>query len=328
MTAEGGIVDEEYRMEYVVDRTNTTARAFMGLTMECARCHDHKFDPVSQKEYYQLAAFFNNVNEVGMTADDGNAGPMLMLYEGDAEAQIQAVRDSIAVISDQVEQRLNALLTQKTHHDEKEIPDLSAGLVDHYLLDGLDDTQVPNAVRGGEAGSTAGDIEIVEGPTGKAMRFDYDYDFLTLPQAGLFERYDPFSVALWVKPEKKEFYAELYGNAGQKNSYWRGYEVYLDSLNRVNARFMHALPHNQVHVRTKESIAPDAWSHVVVTYDGSSKASGVRLYLDGANRDTEVLFDHLYKSFKPVNYKYEPEDRALRVGRSYRSFSGEDGIFT
>ncbi|MFW5762513.1 MAG: DUF1549 domain-containing protein, partial [Cyclobacteriaceae bacterium] len=56
MTAEGGIVDEEYRVEYVLDRANTTAKAFLGLTMECSRCHDHKYDPISQKEYFQFSA--------------------------------------------------------------------------------------------------------------------------------------------------------------------------------------------------------------------------------------------------------------------------------
>ena len=67
MTAEGGAVDEEFRLEYVADRTNTTSTALLGLTMECAKCHDHKFDPISQEEYYMMSAFFNNVKELGMT---------------------------------------------------------------------------------------------------------------------------------------------------------------------------------------------------------------------------------------------------------------------
>ena len=71
ITEEGGVVDEEYRVEYVVDRTNTLARGIMGVTMECAKCHDHKYDPFSQKEYYQLSAFFNNIKEVGLEATVG-----------------------------------------------------------------------------------------------------------------------------------------------------------------------------------------------------------------------------------------------------------------
>lgn len=66
ITEEGGAIDEEYRVEYVTDRTNTFGRAFIGVTLECAHCHDHKYDPFSQKEYYQMFAFFNNVKEKGL----------------------------------------------------------------------------------------------------------------------------------------------------------------------------------------------------------------------------------------------------------------------
>ena len=66
ITEEGGVVDEEYRVAYVTDRNNMFAKALIGVTMECATCHDHKYDPFSQKEYYQLSAFFNNIKEVGI----------------------------------------------------------------------------------------------------------------------------------------------------------------------------------------------------------------------------------------------------------------------
>ncbi len=71
ITEEGGVVDEEYRVEYVVDRTNTLSRSVLGVTMECAKCHDHKYDPFSQKEYYQLSAFFNSIKEVGLESSVG-----------------------------------------------------------------------------------------------------------------------------------------------------------------------------------------------------------------------------------------------------------------
>jgi hypothetical protein len=71
ITEEGGVIDEEYRVEYVTDRTNTFGRAFIGVTLECAHCHDHKYDPFSQKEYYQMFAFFNNVNEKGIESTVG-----------------------------------------------------------------------------------------------------------------------------------------------------------------------------------------------------------------------------------------------------------------
>ncbi len=66
ITEEGGVIDEEYRVSYVLDRANTFSKSLIGVTMECAQCHDHKYDPFSQKEYFQLYAFFNNVKEVGL----------------------------------------------------------------------------------------------------------------------------------------------------------------------------------------------------------------------------------------------------------------------
>jgi hypothetical protein len=71
ITEEGGVIDEEYRVEYVSDRTNTFGKALLGITIECAHCHDHKYDPFSQKEYYELYAFFNNVKEVGIETTVG-----------------------------------------------------------------------------------------------------------------------------------------------------------------------------------------------------------------------------------------------------------------
>ena len=74
---EGGIIPEEYAVEYVVDRVDTTATVWLGLTVGCARCHDHKFDPITQKEFYQLFAFFNNVPEKGHAVKYGNSPPYI-----------------------------------------------------------------------------------------------------------------------------------------------------------------------------------------------------------------------------------------------------------
>ena len=74
---EGGAIPEEYQVEYVADRVDTTSNVFMGLTVGCARCHDHKFDPISQKDYYRFFAFFNTIAEKGLDGKSGNAAPIL-----------------------------------------------------------------------------------------------------------------------------------------------------------------------------------------------------------------------------------------------------------
>jgi Protein of unknown function (DUF1553)/Concanavalin A-like lectin/glucanases superfamily/Protein of unknown function (DUF1549) len=296
--------------------------------MECARCHDHKFDPITQKEYYQLSAFFNNVKEVGMTGDDGNAGPMLPLFTDSVEVALVSVRDSIAALEGRLAERRRTVEQETALWAAARADAEPAGLVDHYPLDRITDATTPNLVTPSRAGQVSGEIALEEGPRGDAATLDYDFDYFELPGVGGYDRHEAFTASIWTYPEKKEEYAELFGNAGQKNSYWRGYEVYLDSLYRVNVRLINALPHNYIHVRTSDGIAPGAWSQVALVYDGSSRAGGVRLFVNGAPPSTETLFDRLYKSMLPVDGMYRSSPRPIRVGKSYRAFSGNDGIFT
>src|ERR1041384_1845206 len=84
---EGGAIPEEYHNAYLVDRVNTTTKVWLGLTVACAQCHDHKYDPITQKDYYRLYAFFNNVPENGLDGSKGNAAPMLELSTPEMESR-------------------------------------------------------------------------------------------------------------------------------------------------------------------------------------------------------------------------------------------------
>lgn len=97
ITAEGGVIPEEYRIEYVEDRTNTFGTAFLGMTMECARCHDHKYDPLSQKDHFQLFGFFNNIDENGLMANAQEIPkPYLTITKEDAEGVLNFVNMTYA----------------------------------------------------------------------------------------------------------------------------------------------------------------------------------------------------------------------------------------
>ena len=282
MTAEGGVVEEEFRLEYVFDRTNTTATAFMGLTMECARCHDHKFDPISQDEYFSLSAFFNNVKELGMTGDDGNYGPMMAM-----------MNDSIKRVVHGLDQRISAAeadlkLTEKEVKEKigfiKARSDLRLSLADplaYYPLNQIRSTNKEKWADANRKASVGGEVELVEGVKGKAFHFDNDYEVLHLQDIGNFEWTEPFSVSVWVHPEKKGDFQTIIGNAGNKNNYWRGWDFYLDTANYLEARLIHSLPHNYVHVRSQEPISVDTWTHVAMTWDGSGKAEGLELFIAG-----------------------------------------------
>ena len=93
---EGGAIPEEYLTAYVVDRVNTTGTVWLGLTVGCAQCHDHKFDPITQKEYYGLFAFFHNVPENGLDGSKGNAPPMIPVPRAEQKAEIERLSAEIA----------------------------------------------------------------------------------------------------------------------------------------------------------------------------------------------------------------------------------------
>lgn len=105
LNGEGGRIAEESRIDYVVDRVDTTATVWMGLTLGCARCHDHKYDPFTQREYYSLFAYYNNLPETGAVDRGGNANPVMLLPTPEQEKRRVELDDAIKAAQD----KLNAL---------------------------------------------------------------------------------------------------------------------------------------------------------------------------------------------------------------------------
>lgn len=103
---EGGAIPEEYHYAYLVDRVNTTATVWLGLTMACAQCHDHKYDPISIAEYYQFLAFFNNVPEQGLDGNRGNAAPVLKLPTPEQEVRLAALTSAVEDAEKNLQSRL------------------------------------------------------------------------------------------------------------------------------------------------------------------------------------------------------------------------------
>jgi len=98
ITFEGGVIPEEYRIEYVEDRTNTFGTAFLGMTLECARCHDHKYDPISQKNHFEFFSFFNNLDEKGLVSDRNEVpGPTMIISEEDMNGVLSFINNQQVV---------------------------------------------------------------------------------------------------------------------------------------------------------------------------------------------------------------------------------------
>ncbi|MEM7656353.1 MAG: DUF1549 domain-containing protein, partial [Bacteroidota bacterium] len=327
MTAEGGAVDEEWRLEYVFDRSNTTAKAFMGMTMECARCHDHKFDPISQKEFYQMAAFFNNIKEVGMTGDDGDFGPLMWLPEKDQKAQLRELDQQIEAEQQKLKAAEAAILAARSYLQA--LPKLKSGvqadITAHYPMDRVTGK---NRLDGKKKASLDKEANFVPGKIGNALRIENEYQ---IPHLQIKNRQwtDAFSTGLWIQPTQMDVFQTLMGTAGNKNQKWRGWDVFMNDENRLSFRLIHCLPHDYLEVTTQATIDKDAWTHVFVTYDGQGKAGGVKLFLNGEAVLTTVEYDRLNEGIQ--TYEFGQEDtinqRPVRVGKSYRAFTGDNGLF-
>jgi uncharacterized small protein (DUF1192 family) len=123
---EGGAIPAEYLNAYIVDRVNTTSTVWLGLTLACAQCHDHKYDPVTQKEFYQLYAFFNSVPENGLDGSKGNAAPLLKVASSaDVEARLAKLNEELSSLETQGDKK-EAVAALKKERDELEKKALTA----------------------------------------------------------------------------------------------------------------------------------------------------------------------------------------------------------
>ena len=210
---EGGIVLEEYRNDYVANRTDTFGKAFLGLTVECARCHDHRYDPVSQEEYYELYSFFNSVNEIGNIPYAGEASPTVILTTEEEDARLADLRSMIAELERAIDPEnpvYDVPFEQwQTAHSGTVEP---AGLVAHYPFDEFvekdDLLSLEDRVQPDSAGYFWGDRDnlptIVEGVDGNAMTLVGD-GFLDMGgKRHHFDRTDPFSLGLWFRIDDPE----------------------------------------------------------------------------------------------------------------------------
>jgi hypothetical protein len=300
MTGEGGSIPEEFRNEYVSDRVHTFGTVVLGLTLECARCHDHKYDPFTQRDYYSLGAFFNSIDEWG-TYDSPpfRPTPTLLLPTlaqettiAELEKKVRGQEQHLAKVQESAEQRLAAWL--KREKFEPVIP----GLVGRYPLDRLETgNRLANLANPAQPGSTSPSNTLVPGRTGKALRFTGD-DPANFPSVlGNLERWQPWTAAFWVHLPKSYPQAIVFHRMSGTDTGFHGTELKVQD-GRLRIALVRFWPGNAVAIRTKEILPIKRWLHIGVTYDGSSKARGLRIYLDGKLADTEVVRDKLTRDLQ------------------------------
>jgi hypothetical protein len=296
-TNEGGSIDEEFRVEYVSDRVQTAGTVFLGLTFECARCHDHKFDPIKQKDFYRLSAFFNNIDESGLYSHFTQAtpSPTLLLYPDGAEARHRELKQRIsrgeARLAEAAAGARPRFEAWRKAPEPRLAPTAPTAV---FNFEEVKDNSTPNGARTNQPATLVDGPAQVEGHAGKALRFSGD-NMLVCKGAGAFDRTTPFTFSLWVKPaEEQERAVVFHRSRAWSDSGSRGYELVLDH-GRPAFGLIHFWPGNALQVRALAKLPTNAWTHLAITYNGSSRAAGLRLYLNGTAAPVEVVRDHLYK---------------------------------
>ena len=296
-TDEGGAFAEEYRVEYCVDRVKTTSTIWLGLTMECAQCHDHKYDPISQEEYYQFYAFFNVSSDGGMQTRNGNAQPTLAVPDPAKEAKLpivqQQLQDSKAARNDlksSSNEQFAAWLEKKESEDKTKAETPDSILIDMQMLEGKGKTvafaQAPEQEPG--KAKLHGKVEWVDTPLDKGIKLSGG-NYLDLGDKCNFERDQAFSYGGWVKPTKG--FGAMLARMDDANAY-RGFDLYVGA-DGVAMHIIHQWPGNAIKVTTKQKLKANEWCHVFATYDGSSKAAGIKIYVNGEEWPWKIEQDGL-----------------------------------
>ena len=289
---EGGIIDEEFRSEYVADRTNVVGEGFLGLTVACAKCHDHKYDPISQKNYYEMYSFFNNINESGQISFDSSMPvPNMLLPTRQQEEFItyinelvenkqKAIENTVISESKKAVQWVENQVYQKL--EVNDLPDKLVAKID--FLNG----RLSNVINSSEKGkmkrqhSPKQSPTIVDGFSGEGLELDGDA-WLDLGNIGIFRRNETFSIVIRIKiPEGLENGVIFHKNIGTRLYNYRGYHLALKE-NKLEAMLAHFWPDNAIVEISTQEIPKNKWLQITMTYDGSSNCL---LYTSPSPRDS------------------------------------------
>jgi hypothetical protein len=327
--AEGGSIEEEYRINHVNDRVTTFGTAFLGLTLECCRCHDHKFDPISQKDFYALSAFFQNIDEAGLYSYFTPAVPTPALRLSDPAQQ-----EKFAAASSAITQAVTALAALRdTRRDAFQAwlaqPDAARTILRDELarfdFDQRDTSPLPpkpvsndkpkapaaeplpsedkpselarftNALTPADYAMTAAANVSVPGRPGAGQALKLSGDDAVKTKVGNFHRHEPFTLSLWLQtPEVSSRAVILHRSRAWTDAGSRGYELLLED-GRPKWSLIHFWPGDAISIRAVDPLPLNQWVHVTVSNDGSSRAAGLRLYVNGQPVRTEIIRDHLTK---------------------------------
>ncbi len=289
-TNEGGSIKEEVHVRNVIDRVETMGTVWLGMTTGCAVCHDHKYDPISQAEFFELYAFFNSFDGNPMDGNNKAHGPIVRVHSVSTKEKLAEYDDRIKSLNDQIVARKAEVepvfLAWVAEQDRlrsageiEAVQPVSDGLVVHCPLDENKGNTTANLVSPESTGQIKGKPRWVPGKIGSGFSFaGGDRIELGIDLAN-FEQDQAFSYGCWIKTPGNVTGAAI-AKMDEATSY-RGWDLYIDKR-RVAMHLIHAWPGKTLKVTTKADVLePNQWHHVFITYDGSKKAKGVTVYIDG-----------------------------------------------
>ncbi len=298
-TSEGGAIDEEYLVLYNRDRTETTAAVWMGLTAGCATCHDHKYDPLKQKEFYSMAAFFNNTTQPAMDGNKKDTPPVIVVPTKQDRPRWEDLPDVKKSAKARLDRRRESALEEFTSWLNSARPDAilegipTEGLTFTAPLKEASAPSVTVMVNGYPR-----TLPLAAAPEGviSANAFVTSKDFVpTIAEAGDFERDQPFSAGLWIKMGDDKNGA-IISRMDEEDGH-RGWDLWIQD-GRPAIHIVSKWPEDALKVTSRKRLDANKWQHVFVTYDGSSKAAGVSVYIDGKIQDVDRDPDKLQNTIK------------------------------
>ncbi|MEO2048850.1 MAG: DUF1553 domain-containing protein [Pirellulales bacterium] len=309
--AEGGLIPEEFAVEYVVDRIETTSTVWLGLTLGCTRCHEHKYDPFSQQEFYKLFSYFNNLPEHGRALKEGNSPPYIKAPTNAQQKKLLGLDSKLAAAKKHFQSLQPEIATaqqawENSFSSNKEIDwSVTDGLIALFSLDQSFDNSIKSTtpknpkepkkdekppeipgIHDGTAAFTAGKLN-------DAGQFD-GKRFITAGDIAHFDYFDKFTLAAWVHPQ---------GNHGgtiisQMKDVVRGDGYSLTLIDgKLHVNLVKRWLDDSIRVETKSSVPVDQWFHVAVTYDGTRVAKGITVYINGEQQPLKINLDYINQTF-------------------------------
>jgi hypothetical protein len=305
---EGGLIPEEYLVLYTRDRTETTSRVFLGLTANCAVCHDHKFDPLTMKDFYSMSAFFNNTTQGAMDGNIKDTPPVMFVPQLEDRPRWDALPKELADARKQIEARKQVARADfdKWLAERSQSHQTAAQAREPVPNDGLRFHAALNEGSGGTIHLTVdGKLRTVALASGAAWDAGQVADkafkvqsggTLEAADAGDFDTTQGFSYGAWVKFAKNAQSGAIFARMDDQHDY-RGWDLWMQN-GQVGAHIIHKWQDDALKVVSRNPVKTGQWNHLFITYDGSRKPSGIKVYINGVPQETTVEADKLTNTIR------------------------------